>query len=428
MINGVSEFIISLYSYYLLFIFIFILNAILFYFLFKEYVYSLIDHLSVLILSLLIQTCVLIYISILFDNIKVDIILYCYFSNLFFFLGYFLIAKKITNINFELPYYANSFTLTSHDKIMFVVSFFLFIICKLYILILTGIQVGSDEQLSYYRSIPLGGLFIRIINITATVTIVYCLIKIIFEGFNKSKFYSFLLFIIFLFELTSAGKSLLLKYLLYFVLIQFIYSVINDKKFNVRVFYLFSLAIFSYVIIVMFGENDLLTSFYHLFYRILMYGDIYMFILIGNPLEYIDINSNGFFVMIKDFLGFFRFYDWSELPKEIGNQIYQTLTNSETVKGPNPLHVFFSYIYFGWFGLIFSLISGLLIGISRSRFLKKSSKNFSNLILYILVITTFISFSIDPSYGMQNIVNILFIYIPIYIGTLIIAKIIILKR
>ncbi|AZL54034.1 oligosaccharide repeat unit polymerase [Aliarcobacter skirrowii] len=427
-INGVSEFVISLSNNYLIFFFILCINSYIFYYLIRRYVYALIDPVTYLVMSIVVQLSVLIYISIFFiSNKNIEIIIYCYLSNILFISSFLLAAKKIKQIDFKLCN-NNFFILTKNDHILFIFSFILFVLAKFYIHIKTGIQIDTDEQLSYYRTIPYGGFFIRLIYITNTVIIFYCFIKIIFKGFKKSYVYVFLLLFIFLLDLLSAGKALLLKYLYYFLIIKFIYSIYNGSKMNINnLLYLF-LGIMSFVILLIIKNNDIFTSFYNLFYRIIMFGDIYMFVIIGNVLEYLDEYSNGFFVIIKDFLGFFRIYEWDNLPQELGNSIFKIVTNSETVKGPNPLHVFFGYYYFGSIGLLFSIFSGYSLGLIRTKFLTNMTKSFSSLVLFTLIFFAFFSFTIDPSYGIQQIVNIMFIYIPIYIFIWLVSKIIFLRE
>ena len=184
MTNGASNFVIQVFDDPFTFSFILLFSFLFIFLVYKKHVYLLFDWFTILLISICIQITV-----VLFGTLKINsnpiLIYYTFFSFLVFFLGFYIFSKKL--------YYNNKINLRYHSlvikndcKILFMLCFTSYILCRFYLIYNSGINIGSGEKFSYFRSIPLGGLYHRLIYIFRFVILTYLFLKIILNNYRFS--------------------------------------------------------------------------------------------------------------------------------------------------------------------------------------------------------------------------------------------------
>ncbi len=156
-----------------------------------------------------------------------------------------------------------------------------------------------------------------------------------------------------------------------------------------------------------------------IFYRLLMTSDAYYHAFASSVVSSPSVQElaydNPLTVILRDVLGLLRIDEWSNLPRELGNIIVETVYGYQTTEGANPGHTLFGHFYFGIFGgPLFSFLAGFLAGISRSKsFISLLRSSPFAYVMTSSLIAPLLSFYQNPSYCVSSIVNIAIFLLPL---------------
>ncbi len=142
-----------------------------------------------------------------------------------------------------------------------------------------------------------------------------------------------------------------------------------------------------------------------LLFRIVSYGDIYIFAYPEGTIESLS-GTNPLVGMFGSFLSTFRLFPQESLHTNIGLQFTQIVfPDLDLFVGPNPQHAVFGYHYFGSLGFVLSFVLGLMTMTVHTRFyFKRHSSFFMGLVSFMLYFAL-ISASIDFGYSMSQLAN-----------------------
>ena len=394
-----------------------ILSFIIYYNIFKRYIFSLLDP---LFLSVFFSYSG--FVTVIFLFLTKNITLFWLSSYLFtqfaFFLG-FIIFKPL-----RIDFYIKLTKLSSHQirlsKWLFFISGFMTIISTLLIYIYKGIPIYAESRLNIIGDDTL----FKIINRVSRIVLpVYMFLTIYFVSSEKNssksiKFFAVLsLIFIVVTSILSGSRSKIMA--LGFVF--FIYSIYSIRwgdvfLFNkIKKFSLKFLIIAFLIVIISFSIGENSNPFYYLFFRLASSGDAYF---MGYPNSVLEIipKENWFVALFASPLNLLGLINESRVPEPIGFQLMEYYSNAKLFRGPNARHNILGYVYFGYyFSILFSFMLGLVLSYVRNKVYYKLPKNIIGSIVYFLLLICAINLETDFYMGLAGLIDIIFLFIPLYI-------------
>lgn len=152
-------------------------------------------------------------------------------------------------------------------------------------------------------------------------------------------------------------------------------------------------------------EGDVAQAGLGLLYRIVSYGDIYIFAYPEATIEGLR-GDNPLVGMFGGILSTFRLFPAELLHANLGIQFTGLVfPDLDLIVGPNPQHPVFGYHYFGPLGFLFSFLVGLVTMMLHTRFYFRPHHTFlSGLVLFQLFFGL-VGLSIDFDYAMGRLAN-----------------------
>lgn len=402
-----------------------ILSLIVYYAIFKRYIFSLLDPLllSVFFSYLGFTTVIFLYLT---ENITLFWLSSYLFTQMAFFLGFVIIKPLRLDFNIKLSEISSLQKRLS--KWLFIISGLITISSTLLIYINKGIPIFAPSRLNIIGD----DTVFKIINrISKIVFPVYMFLTIYFVSFYKKssksiRFFAVLsLLVILSISILSGSRSKIMAVGFSF----FIYSIYSTrwgdsflfkkiKKFSLK-FLIIALviAIISFHI----GENS--NPFYFLIFRLASSGDAYF---MGYPNSVLEIipKENWFIALFASPLNMVGLINDTRMPEPIGFQLMEYYNKAKLFRGPNARHNVLGYVYFGYFwSIFFSFSIGLLLSYVRNKVYFKLPKNIFGSITYYLLLTCVIYLETDFYMGLASLIDIVFIFIPLYIITKIIDQV-----
>jgi len=338
-----------------------------------------------------------------------------------FFLGFFVI-KPVSIKKTMRTSVASSLHFSATAKYLYYISAFSWIFSQLIVYYVAGIPLLMDSRLETFTGGTGFGVFNRIILVTSTIALIVALYKLFF---TKSKLLSryfdyFVLFFAIVVAFLSGSKSALLGliFMMFFVVF-FSYKIFSGtyakvmlKKVRKKQWQLFGLAVFAalFTIVVQvtlkYGDSNSINPLVHLAMRFVNTGDVYMNAYPNAFLEQMN-SANPFAALFKDLLGMFRIVPWEDLPQHLGQQLYQTMYNTDLIAGPNARHNVFGLHYFGpvW-SVYFSFVLGMLVSFLRNGLYRKITPTVMGMIVYILLASNALSLQSDPPYAISKYISV----------------------
>jgi len=407
------------------FVLIQLLSGIIYYFLFRRYIFSIFDPLFISFLLSSFGTSVVCFLRLTGE------------TNTFYFSSYlltqvafvigFLSIKPISKKNS----FQSSFRNIKDDmkiiKILYTLSIFLFILSHVISYLKLGIPIFNKYgRLATYASGGGLGILSRIISITRPIILIYTLHK---YSNSKLNLINKLVLVIFLVTaFLSGSKSAILEILFISVLFQYFQwkSNINLSKLDkLRKIFAVSALIGAILIISISAANQSTekSPIVILLYRFINSGDVFMYAYTSNVLDNIP-KASGFTAIFSDFFGFTRIIPYDKLPDALGMQIWQTYHNNfNYFMGPNPRHNVFGLHYFGFYGsIIYSFSIGLVSSFFRNSLFRILPIGLISFTIYILF-SPLVDLRVDSTMQLSNLTNIIFIFFPLLMFSVIVNEI-----
>lgn len=281
----------------------------------------------------------------------------------------------------------------------------------LVIWILVGIPLFRDSRLSAFQGSGGLGIIERLADSSSLIglfSVTYLLLRRPHLRRNLP-----ILAFLFWYAMTmalSGSKGALLTVAQYLLSIMFVYGGLRMRrdsfwggragKWLVVLSPLFALAVLALQ-----QDGDLELAAVGLLYRLVSYGDIYIFAYPDGTIESLR-GANPLVGMFGGFLSTFRLFPQDLLHTSIGFQFTAIVfPDLDLIVGPNPQHPVFGYHYFGAFGFLFSFVLGLLTMAVQTRFyFRRHSSFFTGLISFMLYFAL-VSISLDFDYSMSKLAN-----------------------
>lgn len=319
-----------------------------------------------------------------------------------------------------------SMLLTDRIKVLFLISFFLFIFSTLFIYYVRGVPLL--ERLAGHAAFQGGlGIFARINLITSWIILLYLCIKI-FVIKKLTILDKLCILITILFMSLSGSKASFVSFLfayffVYIFLWRFNTTIRISKKAISAVILLLILTgtiIASYLY-----STNITEGFYKLFMRIVLTGDIYFFSYPNGVIDSINIeNGNIFSALFGGTLAGMKIIPWEEVPDLVGHTVAGYVYGAYDLPfSPNSRHNVFGYYYLGFWGsVIFSFLLGIITSFIRNYLYYKVRKNIEGLFIYSTLSISCLSFESDPPYAIFKITSFIFIFIPIFLFSIVISE------
>jgi hypothetical protein len=420
-----GEYFFLIFSNFQIFTISAILSLIVYYAIFKRYIFSLLDPLllSAFFSYLGFTTVLFLYFT---ENITLFWLSSYLFTQFAFFLGFIIIKPLRLDFNIKLGQISSQQKRLS--KWMFIISGLITISSTLLIYIYKGIPIFAASRLNIIGD----DTVFKIINrISKIVFPVYMFLTIYFVSFSKKRsksirnFAILSLLVIVGISILSGSRSKIMAIGFGF----FIYSIYATrwgdsflfekiKKFSLRFLIIaFVIAIISFYV----GENS--NPFYFLIFRLASSGDAYF---MGYPNSVLEIipKENWFVGLFASPLNMLGLINETRMPEPIGFQLMEYYSKAKLFRGPNARHNILGYVYFGYYwSIFFSFTIGLLLSYVRNKVYFKLPKNIFGSMMYFLLLLCVLNLETDFYMGLASLIDIVFIFIPLYIITIIIDQV-----
>lgn len=164
---------------------------------------------------------------------------------------------------------------------------------------------------------------------------------------------------------------------------------------------------FAVLVMLVQQDADLPTAVVGLAYRMVAFGDIYVYAYPDATIEHLQ-GDNPLVGLFGGFLSTFRLLPVEQIHTNIGYQFtLLTFPDIDYIAGPNPRHPVFGYHYFGPFAFAFSFILGLLtVWVQRSLYFPAKRDYLHTLIAYVMY-TALVTISVDFDYSMSRLASML---------------------
>jgi len=237
--------------------------------------------------------------------------------------------------------------------------------------------------------------------------------------------YGFLLWLLLSLGL-SGSKGALLSFGQYVLSILFVYGSLrqrSDRFWGGRMGKVLVVAatLFALAVLATQQEGDLGTAAVALIYRIVSYGDVYIFAYPDATIEGLK-GSNALVGMFGRFLSTFRLLPQELLHTNIGYQLVGIIfPDLDLVVGPNPQHAVFGYHYFGAFGFVFSFVLGVVMIAVHSNFYFCRHRTFVTGLWAFLLYFSLISISSDFEYAVSRLASTLIGLVVVFVPVLLLC-------
>ncbi len=407
---------IGLYSICLL------LSIIVYYFVFRKYFLSILDPFFLGICFSLLGFATVLF---LFFNNNINI--YWFFSYLLtqfaFFIG-FRMCRPLT-----IAKYSEKIEVSNQQirlsKWIFLISGVFTILSTLLIYYFKGIPIFAASRLNMVGDDSLFKIIMRISTITFPV---YMFMTIYFLTIKEKKsiplqLFSYLsLIVLLVFSILSGSKSSILA--LGFGL--FIYSIYSTRWGDYFVFSLinkFSKKFLIFAVIIALISISLAEDsnpFFYLLYRIVSSSDAYFMSYPNDVIEIIP-KENWFIALFASPLKMVGLIDATRIPEPIGFRLMEYHHHVQLFKGPNSRHNIFGFVYFGFgWSIVYSFVLGYVLSFVRNKMFYRLSKNILGSIFYFLLLSSAIFLEADFHLSLAFFINILFLYFPLLIVSILI--------
>jgi oligosaccharide repeat unit polymerase len=345
-----------------------------------------------------------------------------------FTVGFILVNPKVKKID-------DNYFVYSGNQLKFINYFNLFafitiVLANVILISQKGLTILNDDpSLAKFSEFDEGGGLgaVRRINWGLGNLIIVSLLFTYFKTYKKRNL--IMLFILFLFSLTSGSKGVVLNYICLIGLIGIFNRIELTKAFQniskIKIPILI-IGIMSALFILIKGGNDDSTiqdGLVKLGIRFLYFGDSIIYYYEPKTVAHFQLYNFVDFIdyQLNSILGFLRLVEYK---KPLGNEllVYYTTSsnNSDLSIGPNTPFYISGHIFFGGFGaLIYSGIIGSIVAYVRKKFfaMDKKKVSFIAVILLIFINTLITNFPQDTQLTISMLFDTaIFMVIPVFLS------------
>jgi hypothetical protein len=165
--------------------------------------------------------------------------------------------------------------------------------------------------------------------------------------------------------------------------------------------------VFSLGVLLVQSQGDIQLALFSLAYRLVNFGDIYIYAYVDNTLKYLQ-GDNWFIGIFGGILSTFRIIPTDWIYRNMGLQLSEIVfPNLDYLAGPNPRHNVFGYHFFGWWGVLFSAGLGLCIALLQSRLFRRTHRGYFAALWAYLLYFSLSSLGGDLDYSFSTLSSIL---------------------
>lgn len=405
------EFSLLLYDDLGRYIWILVGTLLLYYFLFRKIVYSVLDPFFLCLLFSASGFSVVIF---LYFNANISSFYFAQYlmTQALFYGGFFLFASK-TSYRL-LPISTNNqevlLKLGNRYYSFFIVISCLYIISQLYVYHVVGIPLFLESRLA---AVGVGGGFGIINRLLSIFSLVVFYFAFVFVYTSNKKTAWLVVFFVAIFTILSGSKSAIIGI---FMQLYLVYIINKDAfrnklyKYNSKALLIFTIGTVGAILVLLMSSDSIEQAFERLFFRIVSSGDIYYMAYYNDNIEKL-VTTDWWIVLTGDLFRTLRVIPEEQALSGLGFELFD-LVNGTTgsLFGPNPRINVFSYVHFRLIGsCIYSLAFGMLFGYLRKKFyMNEHTSQYRRLILFMLY-SAAVKIETDPPAFVASINNILLI-------------------
>lgn len=298
-------------------------------------------------------------------------------------------------------------------------SLFCLVLCQLAVYYSSGIPLLMHSRLEIFAGGGGYGIlnrFLAVCHPIVTVIAMYKLAGYFLCRLSISRIDKFAVFFVALISCLSGSKATLLLIVFAAFFVRFFLHKFSDynheaeKKIKRLQAILVALSIFLALAVIVVQSDGFSNPLGSLLMRIVNTGDVYMLAYPENVLSVMK-PANPFLATFQDLLGASRIFSWSELPQNLGQQLYQYVNQSTRIAGPNSRHNVFGLHYFGpYFSVVLSFMLGFTCSFLRNKLFTLMRPTLQNLIVYSLIVPIALELETDTPLFFADINSILLIF------------------
>lgn len=364
---------------------------------FRKYVHGVLDPFFFVLFMTVFAYAIPVFLY-LTDNCSMRNFSYFLISESFFWIGFALFYG--TRTNFSKYGITNESVLLSH---IFHLSLFIYVVSKIYTYLFIGIPLLMEYRLDIYSEANGLGILGRLADFSASFLLIYSF----YLRDKGQKKYLLIFALIFVNSILTGSKSAILVFFQSYFIYAYFYGG-EVPRFNKK--YVVLLLLFPVAILLLSasGVEDLEAAGLGFFVRMIANGDVFWYAYPNDVIDRINVINpfTNFFVGI---LGPFRLIDYQSVEPSIGALINWEIEPSlyGTNAGSNARPAIAGWIYFGWYGILFSFLLGCFVSYLIYHIRKYFSQSLLGIILYGFLYQSVITFIIDPSLGFNYLSNFL---------------------
>lgn len=293
---------------------------------------------------------------------------------------------------------------------------------------IAGIPLFRESRLGGFEGSGGLGIVERLADASALIAIFAAVYVLVFRprARRQAVIWAFLLWYLAAAGL-SGSKGALLTTGQYVVSIAFVYTALRhraDRFWGGRAgkWLLFASALFAVgVLATQQEEGDLGTAAIRFVYRVVSYGDVYVFAYPDATIERLQGN-NALVGLFGGFLSTFRLFPQEAVYPNLGFQFTKIVfPDVDLIVGPNPQHPVFGYHYFGWLAPLFSFVLGLITMTVHTRFYRDAHRSFLGGLLSFMLLFSLVNISVDFEYALTRLAT-LIIGIVVVVGPVLLMR------
>lgn len=375
-----------------------IISSIIYGYIAKKIVRSILDPLLFAMISCIFANSIPIFL-VFVKEISLSTFIYIALSEAIFWGAYFFFrARRIEYSEFK-------YSLRKVEVMLFYASFCICVGCYLLTYALFGIPLFKVSRLETYQNA--NGL--GILSYFQSFTQFYCIIYSYYLIHKKEKklFSYSVLILILIFCLLSGSKSAILIFVSCYFFYLYYY---RNKRFNLKknLKYIIPLLIFPIAIITIQTGADFKGALLSLTMRFVANGDCYWMSLPNGVIDNVEINDPLQYLFSR-ILAPLRLLNYNNIDTPIGVQIYWDVYPSDygITKGPNARLPILGWVLYKWGGLFISLIFGVLFAFWHTRLIRCFPRGIIFTIIYGYIYVSMTAMLTDPLYSTGFLFNFL---------------------
>lgn len=285
---------------------------------------------------------------------------------------------------------------------IFKIVFINFIFCSLFTYIYIGIPLFLNSRQELYVDAEAGsGLLGRLSGFAQAYVVLYIYHRMLTY---KEKKYGWLLVLVVINCFLSASKGSILVLVTWYFFYVFFYM---KKAIKIKIKYVISLLLFPVVVLMNYAgsdNTDFGSGIIGFLYRFIANGDTYWNSYPNNTIDAIHYKT-PIITLLAGILGPFRLVPYDMIENSVGNQIFWEVEPQAegVIEGPNARLAVMGWIFFRWYGLLFSAIMAWICSALIYKVKKFLPDSFFGLFIYGELYLIAIIIPTDPALSFNQL-------------------------